>query len=111
MSARHPDAAVRLKADQLFNEYLTLITQPIPGEELEEPREALRTKVLQFLKVHHLLTSADPLRELELIKLTPIALARCRGCGRQFTSTQAVEDDAELEMRTAFHNHLCAPQS
>jgi hypothetical protein len=89
----------------LLNEYLGLITQPVPGEELEELREALRTKVLQFLKSHNLLISVDPKRELELIKLTPIALGRCRGCGRQFTSMQAVEDDAELEMRTAFDNH------
>ena len=107
ISSRHTVVAVRLKADQLFNEYLTLITQPIPGEELEEPREALRAKIIEFLKTHELLSSEDPMRELQIIKLTPIALARCRGCGRQFTSNQAVEDDAELEMSGAFDRHRC----
>ena len=107
ISARHSVATVRLKADHLFNEYLTLITQPIPGEELEEPREALRAKILDFLKLYDSLTSEDPKRELQIIKLTPIALARCRGCGRQFTSQQAVEDNAELEMTAAFDNHRC----
>lgn len=108
ISARHATATVRLKADQLFNEYLTLITQPIPGEELEGPREALRTKIVEFLKIYALLSSDDAKRELHIIKLTPIALARCRRCGMQFTSNRAVEDDAELEMSRAFNNHRCA---
>jgi hypothetical protein len=98
---------VRLKADQLFNEYLTLITQPIPGEELQVPREALRSKIVDFLKVYALPSSDERKRELQIIKLTPIALARCRSCGRQFTSNQAVEDDAELEMLRTFDNHRC----
>ena len=69
ISSRHTVVAVRLKADQLFNEYLTLITQPIPGEELQVPREALRSKIVDFLKVYALPSSDERKRELQIIKL------------------------------------------
>jgi predicted nucleic acid-binding Zn ribbon protein len=47
-------------------------------------------------------------RTLKIFKLTPIALSECESCGEQFQSRQAVEDDAEAEMRTAFDTHKCS---
>jgi len=47
-------------------------------------------------------------RTLKIFKLTPIALSECENCGEQFQSRQAVEDDAEAEMRTAVQQHQCS---
>ena len=50
-----------------------------------------------------------PGRTLRILKLTPIALAICDLCQRQFNSCQRVEDDAEREMRALFESHECEP--
>ncbi|HKU21769.1 MAG TPA: hypothetical protein VJQ50_12195 [Terriglobales bacterium] len=50
-----------------------------------------------------------PGRTLRILKLTPIALAVCDLCNRQFNSCQRVEDDAEREMRALFESHECEP--
>lgn len=50
-----------------------------------------------------------PGRTLRILKLTPIALAVCDPCNRQFNSCQRVEDDAEREMRAFFESHECEP--
>ena len=48
------------------------------------------------------------LRTFRVIKSTPIALAVCEACNRQFTSHQPLEDDAEHEMKSAFQAHQCS---
>jgi len=48
-----------------------------------------------------------PKRNLKIIKLTPIALGICESCNMQFESLEALEDDAEIEMKTAFDAHTC----
>ena len=48
-----------------------------------------------------------PGRTLRILKLTPIALAVCDACKREFNSYQRVEDDAEREMRALFESHEC----
>jgi hypothetical protein len=44
---------------------------------------------------------------LRIVKLTPIALSFCESCKVEFRSTQAIEDDAETEMKKAFETHTC----
>ena len=46
-------------------------------------------------------------RKLRIVKLTPIALSFCESCKTEFKSTQAIEDDAENEMKKAFETHSC----
>ena len=48
-----------------------------------------------------------PKRTLRIVKYTPIALGVCEKCGSQFHSKKPIEDDAELEIRAAFDEHIC----
>lgn len=47
------------------------------------------------------------LRKLRIVKLTPIAIAVCESCGREFHSGLALEDDALKEMQDLYAAHLC----
>jgi hypothetical protein len=46
-------------------------------------------------------------RNLEIVKLTPIAIGICDICNTQFKSHQSIEDDAEAELKSAFDAHTC----
>jgi len=46
-------------------------------------------------------------RNLRIVKRTPIALSFCESCKAEFQSMQAIEDDAEAEMKKAFETHTC----
>ena len=48
-----------------------------------------------------------PKPNLKIIKLTPIALGICESCNMKFESLETLEDDAEIEMKTAFDAHTC----
>lgn len=50
-------------------------------------------------------------RKLKIVKLTPIALARCERCNTIFESYQRVEDEAEREMKMLFDQHDCDPSN
>ena len=47
------------------------------------------------------------IRNLRIIKLTPIALGVCEACNMRFKSHQPIEDNAEAEMKAAFEAHAC----
>jgi predicted nucleic acid-binding Zn ribbon protein len=46
-------------------------------------------------------------RKLRIVKLTPIAIAVCESCGREFHSRLSLEDDALKEMEDLYAAHLC----
>lgn len=49
------------------------------------------------------------MRTLRIVKRTPIAIGICEHCNAQFKSQQAVEEDAEAEMKAQFDAHKCKP--